>query len=164
MEEEWRAVPGHPNHRVSSEGRVWSGLKGPGRILRSAVDQYGYPIVSLWDPVERRGQSRRVHILMLEAFVGPRPPGAVIRHLDSDPANCVLTNLAYGTHSENGLDAVRNGTHVQASKTHCPLGHPFSPTNTYIRRDRPNRRECRACRRIASAKRAKKRGEDNRLG
>jgi hypothetical protein len=45
---------------------------------------------------------------MLETFVAPRPPGAVVRHLDNNRANNRLENLCYGTHAENMADARAN--------------------------------------------------------
>lgn len=35
------------------------------------------------------------------AFVGPKPSGTEILHLDHDPANNRLVNLKYGTRTEN---------------------------------------------------------------
>jgi hypothetical protein len=52
---------------------------------------------------------RTIHSLVLEAFVGPRPPGSVTRHLNGCPDDNRLENLAWGTHSENILDMDRHG-------------------------------------------------------
>lgn len=161
MAEQWRGIPGFPGYRVSDEGRVLSLKRRTPRILRVAEDAEGRPMVAL-----RQGDrlvTRRVHVLMLLAFVGNRPDGAVIRHLDGDVRHNHLSNLAYGTHSENGFDAVRHGTHVQASKTHCKHGHPFTPENTYYRPDRVGRL-CRTCIRAASARQQQRRGESDRVG
>ncbi len=51
-----------------------------------------------------------VHILVLETFVCPRPPGMEARHLDGDPANNALSNLQWGTRQENLDDMNRHGT------------------------------------------------------
>jgi len=51
-----------------------------------------------------------VHVLVMEAFVGPRRPGMQVRHLDSDPSNNTLENLTWGTPSENYQDRVERGT------------------------------------------------------
>lgn len=37
----------------------------------------------------------------MEAFVGPRPFGMEVLHMDDDPTNNQLKNLRYGTHAEN---------------------------------------------------------------
>jgi hypothetical protein len=47
---------------------------------------------------------------VLEAFIGPRPENCEVRHLDGDPSNNRLDNLAWGTKAENQADKVRHGT------------------------------------------------------
>lgn len=62
--------------------------------------------------LRRDGKPRpfAVHALVLEAFVGPRPEGMECRHLDGDPTNNALANLAWGTRAENIADKRRHGT------------------------------------------------------
>jgi phage FluMu protein Com len=62
----------------------------------------------------------KVHWLVARAFLGPRPDGMEIRHLDGDYQNCTASNLLYGTKSENALDAVQHGTHRETRKVRCP--------------------------------------------
>lgn len=152
--EEWRPVVGwEGDYEVSNLGRVWScpvGTPRTGRILRHAVNPGGYPSVTL----SRRGKvkTRPIHQLVLAAFAGPRPAGKdVIRHLDGDPTNNLLGNLAYGTQSENAQDSLRHGTHPKASKIKCPQGHPYAGDNLLI--NAVGGRVCRAC---AQARRAEK--------
>lgn len=45
-----------------------------------------------------------VHWLVAEAFLGIRPEGLVIRHLDGDGNNNRVENLSYGTPSQNFQD------------------------------------------------------------
>lgn len=118
-DEQWRPIPGWEGlYAVSDQGRVLSVERvvlkksGPARLLpkvrRTHLSRFGYPSVSLC-----RGSHYtlcRVHELVLAAFVGPRPEGQVCRHLDGNPANNALSNLAYGTHTENMADARRHGT------------------------------------------------------
>lgn len=57
--------------------------------------------------------------------------------------NCVNPyHLELVTHKENMLRGVTNVAAVNAKKTHCPKGHPYTDEN--IRREGPGRR-CRAC-------------------
>lgn len=80
---------------------------------------------------------------MLEAFVGPRPlPDWDACHRDDDKRNNQLSNLYWGSQSDNTNDMVRNGLHNNARKVRCKYGHEFTPENTYIYR---GRRNCRAC-------------------
>ena len=94
--------------------------------------------------------TRLVHRLVLEAFVGPRPEGMVARHLNGDPGDNRLENLAWGTQSENNYDKVRHGTHHNANKTHCPSGHEYRGDNIKWYK---GFRFCRACHRISERRR-----------
>ncbi len=148
--ERWRPVVGYEGaYEVSDLGRVRSldrvtdrGRKWRGRMMSPCPLQNDYVIVTLWR--EGKQRSPLVHRLVLAAFVGPAPDGHEALHRDGNRANNQLSNLAWGTHSENEYDKVSHGTHRQASKTHCPSGHPYSPENTI-----PGRRHrmCRTCRR-----------------
>ncbi|MET8378015.1 NUMOD4 motif-containing HNH endonuclease [Streptomyces microflavus] len=143
--EEWRQIAGYEGlYDVSNLGRVrsWSRLKR-GAALRPLPNQQGYLSVALCSA--GRVKYRKIHQLVLEAFVGPRPAGNVGRHLDGNLTNNVAGNLAWGTHSENMADCLKHGTHPEARKTHCPAGHEYSPENTVVRVN--GKRRCRACQR-----------------
>jgi hypothetical protein len=88
--------------------------------------------------------------MVLEAFTGPRPePAYHARHLDGNPQNNALANLAWGTRQENWEDRRSHGRDVYSAKTHCKRGHPFDEANTRIKY-KPNGsfrgRQCEACR------------------
>ena len=109
-------------------------------IRATAPKQSGHLCLTLY----RDGHGRRfqVHCLMLESFVGPRPPGLQGLHWDDDPTNNDLANLRWGTPGDNRRDEVRNGNHFWANKTHCPRGHPYDDVNTVHSK---SGRECRIC-------------------
>lgn len=133
--ETWRETE-IPGYLVSSEGRM-------AKLMSLKPNKTGY--VQLGIPTYRgsRARDRRyLHELVLTAFVGPRPAGAVARHLNDDPADNRVTNLAWGSRSENQWDAFRNGKRVH--KTHCPYGHLLEAPN--LRNDSDSRR-CLACNR-----------------
>lgn len=112
----WRSVAGHEGlYQVSSLGRVRSldrhinGVFYAGKMLRQKQDKDGYRRVALLNAGDRRDAA--VHVLVLEAFVGPRPsPDHETRHLDGDRAHNRSSNLAWGTPSENYADQVEHGT------------------------------------------------------
>lgn len=142
----WLPVVGYEgDYEVSDDGQVRSLLRAKPHVLRPGImKRGGYPHVSL------RGKTRTVHTLMLEAFVGPRPAGDIHGcHKDDVPDHNVISNLEWGTRSKNYLDAVRNGRHVNASKTHCKWGHEFTPENTKPQSGGRGR-ACRACHRRRS--------------
>lgn len=139
---EWRPVVGYESlYEVSDDGRVHSldrrvhahKVAGPqwylgSRLIRGQELKVaprpggtGYPQVTL----SKEGQQTQysVHVLMLEAFVGPRPPGTFALHRDDSYTKNVLSNLYWGTPSENNRDCVRNGNHHLAKKTVCSRGH-----------------------------------------
>jgi hypothetical protein len=51
-----------------------------------------------------------VHTLVLETFAGPRPAGMEARHLDGNPGNNSMWNLAWGTPQQNAQDKFSHGT------------------------------------------------------
>jgi hypothetical protein len=61
--------------------------------------------------LQQDGRKRQVaiHTLVAEVFIGPRPIGQEVRHLDGDSTNNSLTNLAYGTSAENSADCIAHG-------------------------------------------------------
>lgn len=138
--EEWKPVPGFPDYEVSSFGRVLSRHGRQPRVLKP-FRMGNYLGVGLCGP---GGATRRVtlHVLVAEVFIGPRPEGNDVRHLDGNHRNNTAENLAYGTRSENVFDRIRHGTHHYAMRTHCKWGHPFDEANT---RYGKSGRECRAC-------------------
>lgn len=166
-EEIWLPVVGHEGaYEVSNLGRLRSLDRvvetriGPqrhkGKLLSPSTAPGGfYPLARLG-----RGAPRFLHQIVLEAFAGSRPsPKHQCRHLDGNPQNNRAANLAWGTVTENLLDAVRHGTHGQARKTHCKRGHELSPENTSVRlnpKTGGRHRQCRVCVRIGYARRKAK--------
>lgn len=110
--ERWVAIPGYEDaYAVSDLGRVkslarrvrlWTPNAGEltrsvaERILRPGPQKSGHLSVALG-----KGNSKQVHQLVLLAFEGPRPEGLEVLHRDGDPSNNRLSNLRYGTRSEN---------------------------------------------------------------
>lgn len=107
MKERWRSIEGYGGrYDVSDLGRVrcnWAlkaHLNKP-RLLKLGLNASRYIRVSLSIGEKRAYKSRYVHQLVLEAFVGPRPPGYQAAHLDGDATNNHLDNLTWATPAEN---------------------------------------------------------------
>lgn len=88
-------------------------------------------------------RTRKIHHLVLEAFVGPRPDGLETCHNDGVPANNWLTNLRWDTKPNNAKDRRVHGTDFQANKVTCSRGHEFREGNLVSRPG--NHRSCLAC-------------------
>jgi NUMOD4 motif/HNH endonuclease len=133
---------------VRWEGRY--AVSDCGRVRNVRTGQFigwttgnGYRLVTLCDDGGTKEQPY-IHFLVAEAFIGPRPTGQEVRHLDGSRDSNARVNLAYGTISRNSLDSIEHGTHYQASKTHCAKGnHEFTPANTYLHPK--GSRVCRIC-------------------
>jgi hypothetical protein len=134
----WSSVVGDDRYLVSDLGEVFSVRSN--RLLKLHSTYMGRLMVELG-----RGNYRLVHRLVLEAFVGPCPEGQEGLHWDDDPLNNRLTNLRWGTSSENKHDSVRNGNHANARKTHCKRKHEYTLENTYV--STAGTRVCRTCKR-----------------
>lgn len=150
----WAPIPGSDGYEVSEDGRLralarvvmrsnGNPLPLPDREIktRPALGN-GY----LYARIVFSGKKKSVfvHRAVAEAFIGPRPPGMLVLHNDGNKNNNHVGNLRYGTYTDNLNDAVKHGTHHNASKTHCRRGHEFTPENTYVRPG-GGRRNCRTC-------------------
>ncbi|MCY0933612.1 NUMOD4 motif-containing HNH endonuclease [Streptomyces sp. H34-S4] len=118
MEETWKDIPDCAGmYEVSNLGRVrswhvWGSNQGrrasEPRLLSLCADRDGYPSVTLTG--KARGRTLRVHILVAEAFIGPRPKSMVVCHNDGSSQNNTASNLRYGTPAENDSDKDLHGT------------------------------------------------------
>jgi len=153
--ETWLPVVGREGlYEVSNHGRVRSLVRSVPLILSPSQTRDGHLRVQVG-----HGRSRYVHHLVLEAFVGPRPPELMCRHLNGDPADNRVENLSWGTSAENQLDTIRHGNHREVNKTHCANGHEYSPENTRICLG-PNGytyRRCAICKRATGERHDRKR-------
>lgn len=117
----WRAVVAG-FYEVSNHGRIRRVKPGrrtrPGRILRPTLLPIGYESVLL---LKRR---RYIHDLVAEAFLGPRPDGFVVDHVDGNKRNNQPSNLEYVTRAENNRRA-------------CALGL-LPPPPVYWGKENPN--------------------------
>jgi hypothetical protein len=121
VDERWLPIPGFPMYEASSLGRVrthrpFGGPPGRPRkeplILRASLDHYGYPRIGLRRDGDAVSRTHPVHVVVLMAFVGPRPKGCECRHLNGNKRDNRVSNLAWGTPAENGRDMVLHGSHA----------------------------------------------------
>jgi hypothetical protein len=115
--EQWKDITGYEgSYQVSSTGRVrsldrvtCSDTRGPqtlkGRVLKPGIASNGYYTVALRKDGNTR--TRTVHDLVADAFVGVRPKGLVIDHIDGDRLNNLPINLRYVPQAVNGQNVTK---------------------------------------------------------
>lgn len=96
--EEWRDVVGYEGvYSVSSFGRIRRDKAYHntfvGKILAARKDRDGYLGVQLCK--NNKAVSRKVHRLVLEAFIGPQPSVIQVNHKNGIKDNNNLSNLEY---------------------------------------------------------------------
>lgn len=101
-----------PGYYVSDLGIVYGpgdlGRRGYRKKSSYAPDKYGHQAVDLY--VDGRRYHKYVAVLVAEAFI-PNPHNyPEVRHLDGNPLNNHVSNLAWGTHQDNMDDAKAHGT------------------------------------------------------
>lgn len=105
------------------------------------VDRFGYGRIN----TPRGPQS--AHRLAYEHFKGPIPGGLEVDHLCRVRGCVNPDHLEAVTHRDNLLRGASPSA-VNARKTHCKRGHPFSKANTSIVQDG---RRCLKCHRARQA-------------
>ena len=98
----FKPIPGYPSYEINEEGVVQNIKKQS--VLKPTNNGNGYYFVSLG----RRNQ-RYIHDLVMLTFVGPKHADCV-RHLDGDRSNNCLSNLEYGSSTQNRQDCRQHGT------------------------------------------------------
>ena len=111
LREVWLPVVGHEGYEVSSLGRIAS-IRNGERFVRKPNSATRYLSVSFKKRREDSEQkSKNIHSVVAEAFIGPRPKGMVVRHIDGDRYNNAASNLTYGTPNENVYDSIKHKTY-----------------------------------------------------
>jgi hypothetical protein len=109
-----------PGYSICKNGDVISSRFSIDKILKTGIDRSGYLSVTL--SKKNHTKKRRIHVMMAETFIGVRPIGMQIRHLDGNKFNNNIDNLKYGTAKENGQDQVRLGkTPIGGTKNNSKL-------------------------------------------
>lgn len=112
MTGQWRAIPGFEGwYEVSDRGHVRRVMPernaSVGRLLRFGSTRHGYRIAKLCVQGKVRGFT--VHSLVALAFLGPRPIGHQVNHIDGDKMNNAASNLEHVSPAENIEHAKRLG-------------------------------------------------------
>jgi NUMOD4 motif len=111
--EQWRSIRGYEGlYDVSDLGNVLSVRSG--RLLALNTAQW-YLRVTL--SKDGRSEKRKVHQLVADAFLPPRPPGTIPAHGPGGHLDNSAVNLSWKTQAQNiGEDRRRDGTGLGGPK------------------------------------------------
>jgi hypothetical protein len=90
------------------------------------------------------------HRAFYEHYVGPIGPMLTLDHVCRNKRCVNPAHLEAVTSRENTMRAENSLARINADKTWCDSGHPLEGENLYVTPD--GRRQCRTCRREASAR------------
>ena len=123
--EDWKVIPGFTKYKVSNWGEVKTKIRRGNhskktsanyRLLSVARDKSGRGSVGIYSDSTQRSTTKRVSHLVLSAFVGPRPEGMHVAHLNGDASDDRLCNLEYCTPKENNAHKKLHGTNGEGEK------------------------------------------------
>lgn len=156
----WKPIPGYEGiYEASNHGNIRSLDRttttpngGTRRFKGQNLKPFPYKTGHLQVKLSKGGkqETRWLHQLVLEAFVGPREPNQVVRHINDIPTDNRLENLTYGTQGDNIADAIRNGRNGFKNRTHCPHGHLLADPNLTEFHKKRGHRGCLSCARARS--------------
>jgi rhodanese-related sulfurtransferase len=108
-----------------------------------STGSHGYSQIGWYEPTARRSVMVLGHRAAWESANGPIPEGMTVDHMCRNRRCINVDHLRLLSNTDNARD---NG---MSRRTHCPSGHAYDETNTYVH-PRTGHRSCRAC---ASSKR-----------
>jgi len=119
-------------YEVSDKGEVFR----DGQPVKVSSLESGYKVVNVYTADGWR--TLTVARIVLEAFIGPKPPAHEARHVDGDPSNCVATNLCWEPRGRNRI-----------GKPHKPdtLGHELKDKRRKKRENKKKVDELKAMKR-----------------
>ena len=120
-----KPIPDFPGYYAEDNGTIYSLHKSGLKKKATAVD-LGRNRVDLYR--NNRGYKISVGSLVLKAFAGPKPTNMEACHGPKGRLIDSLDNLYWGTHQQNMIDRVRDGTHNRGERQGS---HKL--TNTQIR-------------------------------
>lgn len=118
--EKWMPIPDCPVYEISNYGRVrsFSFLRDSSkrqnkyRILKGGTSKDGYRRFTIFS--HKDGEKKMFYfkaaVLIAGIWIGPRPEGLVVAHVDGDNKNDCADNLEYKTQKANIRDKFTHGT------------------------------------------------------
>lgn len=113
MEEVWKDIEGFPGYQVSSNGQIrcfrdfHGNITDKAHLLKPCTNKDDYYELTLYT-IEHKKVKKRIHRLVADAFLGPRPD-LVVNHINGNKHDNHITNLEWVTPEENSRLASENG-------------------------------------------------------
>lgn len=111
-----KQIPNFKDYKITDTGQV---INRSGKILKQNLSG-NYPAIALCK--NGKPHTKRIHRLVLEAFIGPCPQKMECNHIDGNKHNNNLSNLEWTTCSKNHKHAYRLGLRKQPN--HQGEKHP----------------------------------------
>jgi len=89
----------YPDYEINKDGSIYSLKNGKRKLLKARKSSSNYLCVALYESGEPKQFT--VHSLVAGKFIGLRPDGRVIDHIDGDVSNNNVSNLRYISPSDN---------------------------------------------------------------
>lgn len=117
----WNPIPSlNGKYEASRQGEIRNSQTK--KVLKQQINLFGYYILTV-RPEPNKTINIRVHQVVAEAFLGKRPKGYVVNHIDGNKQNNYVDNLEYVTPRENNIHALRKGLRKPANmKNFSPKG------------------------------------------
>lgn len=103
-----KQIPGYDKYQVTKDGKVWSDRTQ--KFLSAKKNKHGYLIVALY---QNGRHEIGVHRLVMWTYVGPQRGSIEVLHKNGVRHDNRLSNLEYGTRSDNAKDRVAHGNNFQ---------------------------------------------------
>lgn len=114
----WRIVPICPRYEASENGDIR--MVGSKHIVKPYTDRLQeYPRITYRDEAGKK-HKMMVHTMVASAFLGPKPEGMEIDHINTNRYDCSVRNLRYVTPEEN-----RNNPITLLKRKMRKLGEPM---------------------------------------
>lgn len=115
-------------YEVDTNGNVWSCFKSAGNILGKRKSNEWHKLTPshetqgrLFVVLYRDGKryTKLVHRLLATSFILNSDKKPQVNHKDGNYLNNKLSNLYWGTQSDNAKDAIRHGTFSKLKQNRC---------------------------------------------